>query len=216
MVFNDARHYDGTDTYKYNVAITFDNLIFKGDMPVTIAVMIDPGTPSGTYTSGGSDNPTYRGPQYDRSNDKYTRFLLEEFLADEVLPKYDIVQDPDGWAIAGHSSGGSCAMAVAWNRPDKFHKVHTNNGSFNLINDAFPGQINTMPAKPLRVYLNSGTGDMDGWLPANNGMATAFMAKMYHYRFQRGSGTHDPPTAGLAAFPDSLRWLWRGYKLPWY
>ncbi|HXI54905.1 MAG TPA: alpha/beta hydrolase-fold protein [Polyangia bacterium] len=222
MVFQDARHYDGTDTYKFNVAITFDNLIYKGDMPVTIAVMIDPGTPSGDYISGGSDNPTYRSPEYDRSNGTYARFLIDEFLTDVVLPKYDIVQDPDGWAVAGHSSGGSCAFAVAWNRTEKFHKVLTANGSFNLISDAFPGQVNsTTPAKPIRVYLNSGTMDMPGsggmdWLAANNGMATALGAKKYHYRYQRGTGTHDPPVAALAAFPDSLRWLWRGYKLPWY
>ncbi|HET6279408.1 MAG TPA: hypothetical protein VFH73_00520, partial [Polyangia bacterium] len=35
MVFNDARHYDETDAYKFNVAITFDNLIYRGDIPVT-------------------------------------------------------------------------------------------------------------------------------------------------------------------------------------
>jgi len=217
MVFQDARHYDGTDTYKFNVANTFDNLIYKGDMPVTIAVMIDPGTPSGDYISGGSDNMTYRSPEYDRSNGTYARFLIDEFLTDVVLPKYDIVQDPDGWAVAGHSSGGSCAFAVAWNRTEKFHKVLTANGSFNLISDAFPGQVNsTTPPKPIRVYMNSGTMDMPGWLPANNGMAAALEAKKYHSRYQRGTGTHDPPVAALAAFADSLRWLWRGYKLPWY
>ena len=216
MVFTDARHYDETDAYKFNVAITFDNLIARGDIPVTIAVMIDPGTPSGDYISGGSDNPTYRSPQYDRSNGNYAKFLIDEFLTSVVLPNYDIVQDPDGWAIAGHSSGGSAAFAAAWNRTEKFHKVLTQNGSFNLIADAFPGQVNAMPAKPIRVYLNSGTGDMPGWMAANTGMANAFMAKGYHYRYMHGTGTHDPPNAGIADFPDSLKWLWKGYRLPWY
>ena len=36
-----------------------------------------------------------------------------------------IVQDPDGWAIGGHSSGGMAAFNVAWFYPDKFHKVIT-------------------------------------------------------------------------------------------
>ncbi|HVR61002.1 MAG TPA: alpha/beta hydrolase-fold protein [Polyangia bacterium] len=218
MVFQDGRHYwPMGDAYMFNVATTFDNLIFRGDMPVTIAVLIDPGTPSGIYTAGGTDNQTYRSPEYDRSNPTYARFLIDEFLADVVLPNYDIVQDPDGWAIAGHSSGGSCAFAAAWNRPEKFHKVLTQNGSFNLIGDAFPGQINTTtPPKPIRAYLNSGTMDMPGWLPANMRMAAALEAKQYHVRFQQGMGTHDPPVAAIAAFPDSLKWLWRGYKLPWY
>ncbi|HEX3696708.1 MAG TPA: hypothetical protein VH374_15115, partial [Polyangia bacterium] len=71
-------------------------------------------------------------------------------------------------------------------------------------------------AKPIRTYLNSGTMDMPGWMAANIGMANALIAKKYHTRFDSGVGTHDPPTGALAAFPDSLRWLWRGYKLPWY
>ncbi len=218
MVFHDGRHYwPMGDTYMFNVATTFDNLIFRGDMPVTIAVMIDPGTPSGDYIAGGTDNPTYRSPEYDRANPTYARFLIDEFLADVVLPNYDIVQDPDGWANGGHSSGASAGFAVAWNRPEKFHKVLTNNGSFHLLEGVFPGAVNnTTPPKPIRIYLNSGTNDMPGWLPDNQSMAAAFAAKKYHYRFQQGTGTHDPPVAGLAAFPDSLKWLWRGYKLPWY
>jgi enterochelin esterase family protein len=218
MVFQDARHYDGTPTdYLFNVAITFDNLIYKGDMPVTIAVMIDPGTPSGDYRPNTNDNADYRSPEYDSSKPDYAKFLIDEFLADVVLPNYDIVQDPDGWAVAGHSSGGSAAFAVAWNRTEKFRKVLTADASFNLIADAFPGQVTiTTPAKPIRTYLNSGTMDMPGWMAANIGMANALIAKKYHTRFDSGVGTHDPPTGALAAFPDSLRWLWRGYKLPWY
>ncbi len=189
MVFHDGRHYwPMGDTYMFNVATTFD-----------------------------TDNPTYRSPEYDRANPTYARFLIDEFLADVVLPNYDIVQDPDGWANGGHSSGASAGFAVAWNRPEKFHKVLTNNGSFHLLEGVFPGAVNnTTPPKPIRIYLNSGTNDMPGWLPDNQSMAAAFAAKKYHYRFQQGTGTHDPPVAGLAAFPDSLKWLWRGYKLPWY
>jgi len=36
----------------------------------------------------------------------------------------------------------------------------------------------------------------------------------YHYRFRSGEGEHYPPVQAVADYPDTLRWLWRGYTLP--
>ncbi len=60
------------------------NLIHSGDLPVTIAVFIDPGTPSGMFTGSGADNAT-RSTQYDHPDDKYSEFTLTEFLHDVVV-----------------------------------------------------------------------------------------------------------------------------------
>src|SRR5260370_9109290 len=118
-------------------------------------------------------------------------------------PKKGKVQGAEGGAKGGPSSGASAGFPVAGNRPEKFHKVLTNNGSFHLLEGVFPGAVNnTTPPKPIRIYLNSGTNDMPGWLPDNQSMAAAFAAKKYHYRSQQGTGTHDPPGPELAASPD--------------
>jgi hypothetical protein len=42
------------------------------------------------------------------------------------------------------------------------------------------------------------------------------MAKGYHYRYRTGTSPHFPTPAAVQDFPDAMRWLWRGYKLPWY
>jgi enterochelin esterase family protein len=206
-VFQDGVHYLGLSEAKFNSKNTFDNLIHKGDMPVTIGLFINPGK--------------QRSIEYDSLDDLYTRFLLEEIIPDVVTSKYNIVNDPDGWAIGGHSSGGICAFTVAWHRPDKFRKVLTHNGSFTNIRggNAYPQMVrDTSPEKPLRVYLLSGTNDVKNgygdWFAANGLMAEALASKNYHYRYLKGTGGHYPPVQSVADYPEALRWLWRAYKLP--
>jgi enterochelin esterase family protein len=63
-------------------AIVFDNLIHTGDIPVTIAVLIDPASNSGLWP-GGSDPG--RSRQYDTPNDQYGKFLVSEFLPSEIF-----------------------------------------------------------------------------------------------------------------------------------
>ena len=201
---------DGSKVYLdiFKTPLVFDNLIHAGQMPVTIGLFIDPGTPSS------------RSMEYDSMDDKYTRFLLDEIIPDVILSEYNIIDDADGWAIAGHSSGGIAAFTVGWHRPDRFHKIMTHNGSFVNIRggDAYPELIRTTSPKPLRVYLLSGTNDLDrsfgNWFEANNLMAAALEDRGYAYRYRSGTGGHYPPKQGVADYPDALRWLWRGYSLP--
>jgi enterochelin esterase family protein len=200
---------DGSQVYLdiFKTPLVFDNLIHAGHMPVTIGLFIDPGTP-------------IRSMQYDSMDDKYTRFLLDEIIPDVILSEYNIIDDADGWAIAGHSSGGIAAFTVGWHRPDRFHKIMIHNGSFVDIRggDAYPELIRTTDPKPLRVYLLSGTNDLDrsfgNWFEANNLMAAALEDRGYAYRYRSGTGGHYPPKQGVADYPDALRWLWRGYSLP--
>src|SRR5262249_31718955 len=105
MVFQDG------GGYKDFVPTTFDNLIAKGDMPVTVAVFVNPGTFEGRRSN--------RSFEYDTLSDQYARFLLEEILP-EVEKTAKIRHDAGGRAIAGISSGGICAWTVAWERPNEF------------------------------------------------------------------------------------------------
>ncbi|MEO7996033.1 MAG: alpha/beta hydrolase-fold protein [Gemmatimonadaceae bacterium] len=214
MVFQDA-----TSVYLglMNTPVVFDNLIHKGEMPMTIALFLDPGTASGEYVQ--AQDRGKRSDQYDTVSDKYGRFLIEEIIPQVIQKQYNVVKNPAGWAIAGQSSGGIAAFTVGWYWPDYFNKVLTQNGSFVNIKGgaAYPQLIRDEPVKPLRVYLLSGTNDLNNefgsWLKASTDMASALAERDYDYRFRPGTGAHFPPLQAQADFPNALRWLWRGYMV---
>jgi enterochelin esterase-like enzyme len=192
------------------------NLIHSGDLPVTIAVFIDPGTPSGMFTGSNADNAT-RSTQYDHPDDNYSEFTLTEFLPDVVLPNYDIVQDPNGWSGVGHSSGGVAVFNMAMLNPGNFHKALTFSASFPNTGGVYPAKILTTPLEPIRYYLQTSPNDLCcGWYAQNMTAAADLMTKGYHYQLYIGTSPHFPSPADVQNFPEALRWLWRGYSLPWY
>jgi enterochelin esterase family protein len=208
MVFQDGVHYLGLSEAKFNSPQVWDKLIKAGEMPVTIGLFINPGED--------------RSTEYNEIDDTYARFI-DEIVAAVVLSQYNIIDDADGWAIGGHSSGGIAAFTVAWHHPGTFHKVLTHNGSFTNLRGGhvYPDLIRDTPRKPLRVYLLSGTNDINAgeggdrdWLLANDNMAEALDEMGYHYRYLRGEGEHYPPLQAQADYPAALRWLWKAYKLP--
>lgn len=75
--------------------------------------------------------------------------------------------------------------------------------------------IRKTPRKPIRVFLQDGSGDLDNqhgnWPLGNQQMAHALKFAGYDYRFEYGSGAHNGKHGG-AILPDSLRWLWRDVK----
>ena len=72
MLFEDGK---GTlNDGPMRVPIVFDNLIAKHEMPVTIAIMINPGVMKG-LAPGQADRPN-RSYEYDGLSDRYARFLL--------------------------------------------------------------------------------------------------------------------------------------------
>ena len=205
MVFQDGGGYTGF------VPTVFDNLIAKGEMPVTVAVFINPG--SGRQ----------RSVEYDTLSDRYARFLLEEILP-EVEKTVKLRHDPESRAIAGISSGGICAWTVAWERPDEFRKVLSWVGSFTNIASGhtrregghnYEALIRKTPRKPIRVFLQDGANDLDNangnWPLANQQMAKALAYAKYDYQFVFGQGFHSN-RHGRSILPESLRWLWRDYK----
>jgi enterochelin esterase family protein len=209
MVFQDGQSYVN-ETGDFRVPIVFDNLIHKGEMPVTVGIFISPGRKPGTELKERAYNRSF---EYDSLSDQYARFLLEEILP-EVGRKVNLTKDPEQRAICGISSGGICAWTVAWERPDAFRKVLTHVGSFTNIRGGhvYPSLIRKTPPKPIRVFLQAGEKDLDNehghWPLANQQMAAALKFKKYDYQFEFGSGGHNGKHGG-AILPDALRWLWR-------
>jgi enterochelin esterase family protein len=202
MVFQDGHMYLDPEG-EVRAPIVFDNLIHRGEMPVTIGVFVDPGEPEN------------RNAEYDAFSDAYATFLLEEILPN-VRDHYLITEDSDQWAIGGGSSGGSCAFTVAWMRPDRFRRVLCFLGSFAQIRggNPYPELIHDTPTRPLRVFLQAATRDLNwgatefNWFSANLQVAAALAERGYDFRLVLGDGGHDRNHGG-AILPDALRWLWR-------
>ena len=209
MVFQDGQN------AKNYVPVVFDNLIAKGDMPVTVGIFISPGTRA--------DGRPNRSFEYDTLSDQYARFLLEEILP-EVEKSYKLRHDAASRAIGGISSGGICSFTVAWERPNEFSKVLSWVGSFTNIASGptlregghnYQALIRKTPKKPIRVFLQDGENDLDNqhgnWPLANQTMAKSLAFAKYDYKFEWGHGFHSD-RHGRAIMPDSLRWLWSDYK----
>lgn len=237
LVFQDGQRATNPEG-SLRVPQVLENLIAAGDIPVTIGIFITPGHRAETYPDDlGMSNPNNRAREYDSLSDAYTRFLVEEMLP-EVGKAYRLTDDVDGRAIGGASSGAICAFTVAWHRPDVFRKVISFIGSYTSIGyrpatdstpmvpggDLYPTLIRKNPVKPIRIYLQDGSGDLDNehgnWFLANQQMLAAFeyanrvadrrndTGPRYDVTRVWGDGAHSDAHGG-AILPDVLRWIWR-------
>jgi enterochelin esterase family protein len=216
MVFQDGQGYTNLKG-NWRVPIVFDNLIARGEMPVTIAVFVNPGHDPSKGQPKSPTSGSNRSLEYNSLGDRYARFLLEEILPD-VAKQYPFSRDPELHAIAGSSSGAIAAFTVAWEMPDQFRKVLSTVGSFvNLRggND-YPALIRKTERKPIRVFLQDSTGDNDNpfghWPTANQQMHAALKYMGYDVRFDFAEGYGHNSNHGGSIFPDALRWLWRKEK----
>jgi len=212
MVFQDGKSYVSEDG-RARIPIVFDNLIAKHDMPVTIAILIEPGVLKAA--SPGQQDRINRSYEYDGLSDRYTQSLLTEILP-EVAKHYNLSTNPNDRAISGMSSGGICSFTVAWTHPEAFRRVLSFIGSYTDLRggDIYPALIRKTEPKPLRVFLQDGNHDLNNfagdWWLANQSMASALTFAGYDVKFVTGDKNHDMIQGG-AIMPDALRWLWRDY-----
>jgi enterochelin esterase family protein len=215
---------DGPDRLLFTV---LDNLIAEKKVPTMIAISIG----NGSGDAQGSE----RGLEYDTMSGQYA-----EFVEHEVLPLVEkqchvtLTKDPDGRATMGGSSGGSCALIMAWYHPELYHRVLTYSGTY--VNQQWPSSPETphgawefhehlipnSPIKPIRIWMEVGDRDLfnpnimrDGmhdWVAANENMAKVLAAKVYHYQFvfARNAG-HVDRAVKQQTLPEALEWLWRTY-----
>ena len=217
---------DGPDRALFTA---LDNLIAEHKVPAIVAISIGNG--------GGDAQGSERGLEYDTMSGKYA-----EFVEREVLPRVEaeahvkLTGDPDGRATMGGSSGGSCALIMAWYHPELYHRVLTYSGTY--VNQQWPWNPQTphgawefhehlipqSPAKPLRIWMEVGDRDnlntnamrdgMHDWVAANENMARVLAAKGYHYQFvfARNAG-HTDRAVKQQTLPEALEYLWRGYPI---
>ena len=218
----------GADGPDWMLFTAIDGLVAEKKVPVMIAVSIQNG--------GGDAQGSERGLEYDTMSGKYA-----EWVEKEVLPRVEqeahvrLTKDPDGRATMGGSSGGSCALEMAWYHPELYHRVLTYSGTY--VNQQWPYNAETphgawefhehliseSPKKPIRIWMEVGDRDLlnpnvmrDGmhdWVVANEHMAQVLAAKGYHYQFVFAENAgHTDRAVKAQTLPEALEWLWRGYR----
>jgi len=214
MVFQDGGGYARRNR-GFRVPNVFDNLIHAGEMPVTVALCINPGVVKPSTDS--VQARLNRSFEYDSMDDRYARFLIEEMIP-LVVQKYDLKlsDDPDDRGICGSSSGGICAFNVAWHRPDTFRRVFTTIGTYVGLRggESYSTLVRKTEPKPLRIFLQDGSNDLntyggDWWL-ANQAMLRSLQWAGYEVHHEFGEGPHSGKH-GIAIFPDVMRWLWKDH-----
>lgn len=213
MVFNDGRSYVSLNG-SFRTPTVLDNLIHRGEMPVTIGLFINPGVIPAV--EGFQRGRRTRSFEYDSLGDRYARFVVDELIP-SLSQDYNLSKNPDCRAIGGISSGGIAAFTVAWERPDSFRKVLCHIGSFTNIRggNSYPFLIRKTESKPLRIFLQEGINDLDNlhghWPLGNKEMAASLEFMGYDYKFVMSQGSHSGRDGGIG-LPNALRWLWRDHE----
>jgi enterochelin esterase family protein len=231
MIFQDGQAFLRPNG-DYRAATVLDNLIYRREIPVMIAVFINPGRkpeqPEASASDWG-DRSSNRPQEYNALDDKYARVICDEVLP--LLKKtYNLSDNPRDRGIGGASSGAIAAFTVAWHRPDQFSKVLSTIGSFVNLRGGhvYPDLIRQAERKPIRIFLQDGVNDNRGirrnnadatynserdWHAQNIKMVAALTEKGYDVNYVWGIGTHSNKQGG-AMLPEMLRWLWRDYPRP--
>jgi iron(III)-enterobactin esterase len=215
---------DGPDPVLFSA---LDELIAERKLPPIIAISIGNG--------GGDAQGSERGLEYDTMSGKYA-----EFVEKEVLPLVEskahvkLTKDPDGRATMGYSSGGACALIMAWYHPEWYHRVLAFSGTF--VNQQWPPSPQTphgawefhehlianSASKPIRIWMEVGDRDllnpnvmrdnMHDWVLANENMAKVVAAKGYHYQFVFArNAVHVDRAVLRQILPEALEYLWNDY-----
>jgi iron(III)-enterobactin esterase len=218
---------DGPDSLLF---AALDGLIARHKVPAMVAISISNG--------GGDAQGSERGLEYDTMSGHYA-----EFVEQEVLPRVEkeahvkLTHDPDGRATTGGSSGGSCALIMAWYHPELYHRVLTYSGTF--INQQWPSNpqsphgawefhehlIPDNPPKPIRIWMEVGDRDlynpnvmrdnMHDWVLANENMSKVLAKKGYHYQFVFArNAAHVDRAVRQQTLPEALEYVWQGYAPP--
>jgi len=227
MVLNDGQAFKNMegDVRAPNV---FDNLIYRREIPVMLAVFINPGRtpeqPEPTPQEWG-DRTTNRPTEYNTLDDKYARVIVDELLP-ALNKDYNISKDPERRGIGGASSGAIAGFTVAWERPNEFRKVLSIVGSFTNLRGghAYADLVAKTEKKPIRIFLQDGRNDNRGvgrngqydetrdWFLQNVRLMRALTEKGYDVNYTWGIGRHGQKQGG-AIFPDMMRWLWRDHTV---
>ncbi len=229
MIFQDGQAFKAMDG-GLRAPNVLDNLIYRREIPVMLAVFINPGRtpeqPEPTPSNWG-DRDTNRPTEYNSLDDRYARVIVDELMP-VLYKEYNISKDPEHHGIGGASSGAIAAFTVAWQRPNDFRKVLSIVGSFVNLGDrggdTYADIVRKSEKKPLRVFLQDGRNDNRGqgrggtydprrdWFFQNVRLKDALTEKGYDLNYTWGMNTHGQRMGG-PILPEMMRWLWRDHPV---
>jgi enterochelin esterase-like enzyme len=229
MIFQDGQAFKDMDG-SLRTPNVLDNLIYRREIPVMVAVFINPGRtpeqPEPTPRNWG-DRDTNRPTEYNSLDDKYARVIVDELMP-ALYKEYNISKDPERHGIGGASSGAIAAFTVAWQRPNDFRKVLSIVGSFVNLGDrggdTYADLVRKSEKKPIRVFLQDGRNDNRGtgrggaydprrdWFLQNVRLVQALTDKGYDVNYTWGMNTHGQRMGG-PILPEMMRWLWRDHPV---
>lgn len=138
---------------------TADQLAREGRMGEIILVAVD---------CNASRYREYRGPiapgADNRAYERYVQFLIEE-LKPKIDREYRTITNAASTGVIGSSMGGIFSLAIAWEHPTVFGRAASLAGAYQVEKRYFLTNVISKyigPAKPIRVYLDSGTKDYAG------------------------------------------------------
>ena len=176
----------GLDGAFFDALNVVDNLVHNGEVPMMIGVFIQWGK---ILDKEGNVVRFNRSNEYDRTDDR-----LAKFLEKEVLPFVNTLVTPDGRKVRISDDPDDRAMRGG---------------------NELPAIIRKTEPKPIRIFLQDGINDtwnhiFGDWWEQNQLMDSALNFSGYEYDFKWDRGTHSG-FFGKRAYPDALRWLWRGW-----
>jgi enterochelin esterase-like enzyme len=172
------------------VPATLEKLVASGEIPPTIAVVLDTST--------------------ERPADIANRAKFDRFVTANLLPwlraKLGRLPEPKNVVIAGFSIGGLTATYIAYLHPDVFGNVLTQSGAFWRGNEGaddpaewLTSQLRNKPRLPLRFYVEVGSEETrrspNGviFVEANRHLRDVLAMKKYIFRYSEvPRNIHDP------------------------
>lgn len=172
------------------VPATLQKLVASGEIPPTIAVVLDTTT--------------------ERPDDIANRAKFDRFVTANLLPwlrhKLGRFPEPKHVVIAGFSVGGLAASYVAYRHPDVFGNVLAQSGAFwrghegaNDPPEWLTNELRTRPRLPLRFYIEVGSEETrrspNGviFVDANRRLRDVLAMKGYVFRYREvPRSIHDP------------------------
>ena len=175
---------DGEDCERLmSIPIVLDNLIAAGEIPPTVALMVD--------------------SQKTRERDLVFSDVFVHFLADEAVPwaakQSQLRLSAKSTLIGGVSLGGLTAAYAAQQRPDVFAKVLSQSGAFwrshpeiSTSGEAwFPSEVSRQAPTPIHYYLEVGRFESPSMIENNRRLRDVLKDKGNHVIYKEYNSGHD-------------------------
>ncbi|MBR5768182.1 MAG: hypothetical protein IKX86_05890, partial [Clostridia bacterium] len=163
-----------------------------------------------------------RQEEYDAFDPGYGDFLIDEFIPRVISEGgYVVSGDPDMHLIAGGSSGGTCAFAAAWFRPDCFRRLYLSSPSFLSMEkgDEAISLIRKNETRPFRVAMEYSESEPIAYF-GDLRQADVCAEKAFEFAGYDFISRYCPGEDHCSRFHNTetlyeiLGWLWNDYEKP--